>query len=149
MTLYSKAKAYEAGEKVSFGGKEFAPLYTPKNDTLLNLFQITQDEQRQLRTIIGADMALERDRKRHEARRRAAGAVDRATYEGRSAARQRPWEALGMSRRTWYRAGKPTPPAADGTSPSVLQVGNEVPGSGGTGPSVLLMAKPPRSGASS
>ncbi len=90
MTLYSKAKAYEAGEKVTLGGKEFAPLYTPKNDTLLNLFQITQDEQRQLRTIIGSDMALERDRKRHEARRRAAGAMDRATYEGRSAARQRP-----------------------------------------------------------
>lgn len=80
MTLYSKAKAYEAGEKVSFGGKEFAPLYTPKNDTLLNLFQITQDEQRQLRTIIGRDMALERDRKRHEARRRAAGATDRETF---------------------------------------------------------------------
>ncbi|WP_425525350.1 hypothetical protein [Xanthomonas citri] len=88
MTLYSKAKAYEAGEKVSFGGKEFAPLYTPKNDTLLNLFQITQDEQRQLRTIIGHDMALERDRKRHEARRRASGAVD-GTPTGRPLARNR------------------------------------------------------------
>ncbi|SMR01212.1 replication protein [Xanthomonas fragariae] len=143
MTLYSKAKAYEAGEKVTLGGKEFAPLYTPKNDTLLNLFQITQDEQRQLRTIIGSDMALERDRKRHEARRRAAGAMDRATYEGRSAARQRPWEALGMSRASWYRAGKPAAPASE-TSPSVLQ------GQAGmvtreTGPSVLLMAQPPRS----
>ncbi|WP_108835130.1 replication protein, partial [Xanthomonas fragariae] len=147
MTLYSKAKAYEAGEKVTLGGKEFAPLYTPKNDTLLNLFQITQDEQRQLRTIIGSDMALERDRKRHEARRRAAGAMDRATYEGRSAARQRPWEALGMSRASWYRAGKPAAPASE-TSPSVLQ------GQAGmvtreTGPSVLLMAKPPRSEVSS
>ncbi|WAH66897.1 replication protein [Xanthomonas hortorum] len=92
MTLYSKAKAYEAGEKVTLGGKEFAPLYTPKNDTLLNLFQITQDEQRQLRTIIGRDMALERDRKRHEARRRAAGATDRETFleaaEGRRAQAQ-------------------------------------------------------------
>ncbi|MBD4812111.1 replication protein, partial [Xanthomonas citri pv. citri] len=85
-----------------------------KNDTLLNLFQITQDEQRQLRTIIGRDMALERDRKRDEARRRAAGAVDRQTYESRSATRTRPWEALGMSRRSWYRAGKPAGPT-DGT----------------------------------
>lgn len=80
MTLYSKAKAYEAGEKVSFGGKEFAPLYTPKNDTLLNLFQITQDEQRQLRTIIGADMAAERHKTREKARRRAAGATDREVF---------------------------------------------------------------------
>ncbi|MBD4934940.1 replication protein, partial [Xanthomonas citri pv. citri] len=102
---------------VSFGGKEFAPLYTPKNDTLLNLFQITQDEQRQLRTIIGADMAAERHKTREKARRRQAGAVDRETYESRSAARTRPWEALGMSRRSWYRAGKPGAPA-DGTSPT-------------------------------
>ncbi|MFI2878831.1 hypothetical protein ACH7AJ_24910 [Klebsiella aerogenes] len=48
MTLYSKAKSYEAGERVEFGGKSFAPLYTPKNDTLINLFQISQQEQEQL-----------------------------------------------------------------------------------------------------
>ncbi|MBD4976012.1 replication protein, partial [Xanthomonas citri pv. citri] len=123
-----------------------APLYTPKNDTLLNLFQITQDEQRQLRTIIGADMAAERNRTRLEARRRAAGAVDRATYESHSAARTRPWEALGMSRRSWYRAGKPGAPA-DGTSPTVLQATAATAKAVGTGPTVLLMAKPPRSGA--
>src|SRR5690606_23645126 len=29
MTLYSKAKQFEAGEKVSFGGKEYPALYTP------------------------------------------------------------------------------------------------------------------------
>jgi len=84
MTLFSKAKAYEAGEKVSFGGKEYPPLYTPKNDTLINLFKITTEEQQQLKTIIGSDMATERrrkrDRKRDEARRRAAGAVDRETW---------------------------------------------------------------------
>ncbi|MFI8377069.1 replication protein, partial [Pseudomonas helleri] len=80
MTLYSKAKAHEAGEKVSFGGKDYAPLYTPKNDTLLNLFRITLDEQRQLKTIISPDMALERHRMREEARRRASGAVDRQSY---------------------------------------------------------------------
>lgn len=120
MTLYAKAKAHEAGEKVEFGGKQFAPLYTPKNDTLISLFHITDDEQRKLRTLISRDMAKERDRERHTARRRAAGAVDRATYEANSASRQKPWEALGMSRRSWYRAGKPAAPA-DGTSSSVLQ----------------------------
>ncbi|MFJ0696306.1 hypothetical protein WLV05_24320, partial [Bordetella bronchiseptica] len=84
MTLYSKAKAYEAGEKITFGGKEYAPLYTPRNDTLINLFQITDQEQCELRTIISRDMAAERrrerDRERDTARRRAAGAVDRETY---------------------------------------------------------------------
>jgi hypothetical protein len=111
MTLFRKAKGYEAGEKVNFGGKDYAPLYTPKNDTLINLFRITTDEQRQLKTIISSEMALERDRKRHEARRRAAGAMDRHTYESTSMSRQKPWETLAMSRASWYRAGKPVAPA--------------------------------------
>lgn len=106
-TLYAKAKAYEAGEKVEFGGKQFAPLYTPKNDTLISLFRITDDEQRELRTIVSRDIAAERHSEREKARRRAAGAVDRATYEANSLSRKKPWEALGMSRRSWYRAGKP------------------------------------------
>ncbi len=59
MTLYAKAKAHEAGEKVEFGGKQFAPLYTPKNDTLISLFHISDDEQRKLRTLISRDMAAE------------------------------------------------------------------------------------------
>ena len=73
MTLFSKAKAYEAGEKVSFGGKDYSPLYTPKNDTLINLFRITADEQKQLKTIVSQAEAAERHRKREEDRRRAAG----------------------------------------------------------------------------
>lgn len=80
MTLYSKAKQFEAGEKVSFGGKEYPALYTPRNDTLINLFEITDDEQRELRTIISKGMVAERHRDRDTERRRAAGAVDRETY---------------------------------------------------------------------
>ncbi|KPB52098.1 Rep [Pseudomonas coronafaciens pv. oryzae] len=111
MTLFSKAKAYEAGERISFGGRDYPPLYTPKNDTLINLFGITTDEQRQLKTIISSEMARERDRKRHEIRRRAAGATDRQSYESASLSRRKPWEALGMSRASWYRAGKPAAPS--------------------------------------
>ena len=119
MTLYSKAKQFEAGEKVSFGDKEYPALYTPRNDTLINLFEITDDEQRELKTIISKGMALERDKNRKQAARRAAGAVDRETYERQSLSRQKPWEALGMSRASWYRAGKPTP-LNNETSASVL-----------------------------
>ncbi|KAE9658351.1 replication protein [Pseudomonas sp. PB105] len=80
MTLFSKAKAYEAGEKVTFGGKEHPPLYTPRNDTLINLFRITPAEQQQLKTIVSHAEAAGRHRRREEGRRRAAGAVDRETY---------------------------------------------------------------------
>lgn len=119
MTLYRKAKAYEAGETVELGGKKYPPLYTPKNDTLINLFRISDEEQRRLKTLVSKDIAKERDRERHTARRRAAGAIDRAIYEANSLSRQKPWEAVGMSRASWYRAGKPTPAVETGSS--VLQ----------------------------
>lgn len=129
MTLYAKAKAYEAGEKVSFGGREFAPLYTPRNDTLISLFQITDSEQAELRTVISKGMAQERrrdrDRKRDEARRRAAGAVDRETYESQSLSRQKPWEVFGMSRASWYRAGKPMPAGETSPPPITAAIAGE------------------------
>ena len=107
MTLYSKAKQFEAGKKVSFGGKEYPALYTPRNDTLINLFEITDSEQAQLRTIISKDMALnrrrDRDRKRDESVRRAAGAVPREIYLGAADLKQERAQQLraqGLSVRT-------------------------------------------------
>jgi len=107
MTLYAKAKQYEAGERISFGGREYPPLYTPKNDTLISAFSITDDEQRGLRTIISTGIARERDKDRKQASRRAAGAVAREDYKAAALSSQKPWEGLGMSRASWYRAGKP------------------------------------------
>ena len=106
-TLYQKARAHEAGKKVEFGDRHYPALYTPKNDTLINLFQITPAEQQQLKTIISPDQARERDRLRKQKQRRAAGVQDRKTYESNSISQQKPWEQLGISRRTWYRKGKP------------------------------------------
>ncbi|CAB1274470.1 protein of unknown function [Candidatus Nitrosacidococcus tergens] len=37
---------HETGDKSSFSGKEYAPFYTPKSDTLIDLFGITNQEQR-------------------------------------------------------------------------------------------------------
>lgn len=34
-------------------------------------------------------------------------ALPRAEYEANSLTRSKPWEAVGMSRATWYRKGKP------------------------------------------
>jgi len=62
----------------------------------------------------------ERRRVAEVGRRKAKGAVSRAAYEAASASRIKPWATLGMSRRTWYRRGNPTPPPvtreAGGTS---------------------------------
>ncbi len=35
--------------------------------------------------------------------------IPRAEYEANSLTRSKPWEALSMSRATWYRKGKPEP----------------------------------------
>ena len=73
-TLYRKAKAYEAGERIEFNGKTYPPLYTPRNRTLLALFDVRDDEMRELKTLITPEEAAER----HRARNREA--KDRASY---------------------------------------------------------------------
>jgi hypothetical protein len=50
---------------------------------------------------------LVRKQLRKKLMRRACGVKSRAEYEAGSTSRNKPWEALGMSRRSWYRAGKP------------------------------------------
>jgi hypothetical protein len=82
-------------------------------DTLAVQLNLMEAERRRLGiTTIGAvdlDKAArtarrgEQKRMRKERSRRANGAVSRAEYEAKSLSRTKPWEALGMSRRTWYR----------------------------------------------
>lgn len=66
-----------------------------------------------------AKSAKQRKRKSDTARRRNAGGVARAEYEARSAARNKPWEALGISRATWHRRGKPMP--SDAAAPQSVR----------------------------
>ncbi len=101
-TLYSKAQDFEAGKVVEWNGKTYPPLYTPKNQHLIDLFRITDDEQRQLKTIISEGMAKARHAARQVARRQANGAVDRQTYEQQAKERReraRDLQAQGLSLR--------------------------------------------------
>ena len=93
-TVYRKARELRDGKTVEYRGREYPPLYTPKNQTLITLFSITADEERKLRTIISQD---EKYRRKVE-KRRAAGVKPRRTFGD-----VKPWEAEGISRRTWYR----------------------------------------------
>jgi hypothetical protein len=88
-------------------------------DKLGNLLSLTEAERRWFAiTTIGAAgitkaMRIERRRARKQARkkhlRRARGVKPRAEYEANSLSRNKHWEQFGMSRRSWYRAGKPKP----------------------------------------
>jgi hypothetical protein len=61
----------------------------------------------------------------HQARRRKQGAVARSEYRVRSISNQKPWEALRVSRSTWYRNGRLKPPGKSieisETSPSTAE----------------------------
>ncbi len=45
--------------------------------------------------------------------------LEREAYEANSLSRQKPREAMGMSRAKWYRLGKPSPQQNSETSPSI------------------------------
>ena len=79
-TLYRKAQAYEAGEKVEFNGRQYPSLYTPRNSTLMGLFDITDEEVRRLKTIVTKEEAQSRHAERERLRRQCSGAMDRSTY---------------------------------------------------------------------
>lgn len=59
------------------------------------------------------------DRERQQRRRRASGQKSRDDYEADSRSRQKPWEALGIARSTWYRKGMHKTPAPEPTSDAV------------------------------
>jgi hypothetical protein len=88
-------------------------------DKLAARLNLNQAERQRLRIVtIGACDVLLAERMarrrakgqaRDEARRRRKGAKPRAIYEANSISRNKPWEAVGMSRASWYRAGRPVP----------------------------------------
>lgn len=85
-SLYERAVKFGNGEEVEFDGQKYPALYTPKNDTLINLFEITDDEQRKLKTIITPAMARERDAERKKVYRMEKGGVSEAEYNAKRAA---------------------------------------------------------------
>lgn len=79
-TTFRRAKAYAEGEKVEFNGRQYPPLYTPRNNTLIQALGITDTEQRQLKTIISKGEAAARHADRETLRRRLAGIAERSEY---------------------------------------------------------------------
>lgn len=60
-TVYAKFKAHIEGVRVNWNGQEKTPLYTPKAETLIEWFQITEEEQRQLKVILSKELRKERN----------------------------------------------------------------------------------------
>ena len=99
-----------------YRGRLVDPRYRFRTATIIEVLGITETEMRacNLRHLVSPELRREMDRQRWHQRRAAAGSVSRAEYLEHSLTRQQPWEAEGISRRTWYRR--------HGTSPSRCMV---------------------------
>jgi DNA-binding NarL/FixJ family response regulator len=79
-------RAYRAArhEKVAWMGRKVDPRYGYKNETIIELLEITDEEQKNMKTLFGPAEKRRRDRERKRRQRREEGVKDRsATAEAR------------------------------------------------------------------
>ncbi len=86
--VFRTAHQAARGERVQYAGVEVDPRYRFKNQTIIELLEITVDEERAMRTIISDDERRRRDREEKKEQRREAGAMSREDYEGQAAHRR-------------------------------------------------------------
>ncbi len=94
-TLYRKAQEARSGVRFEYQGRNYPPGYTPRSQTLIDIFRITSDEERQLKTIISSGEKVRRRREKRWS--------EGVQAQAESLSQVRPWEALGISRAWWYR----------------------------------------------
>lgn len=93
-TVYEKMLKTRAGERIDFNGRQYVPLYTPRSQTLIDLFEITDSEMASLRSIVTPEERRRRDTASHMKQRRANGVRPREEYLGQARARQERAKAL-------------------------------------------------------
>ncbi len=94
-SVIRRVEAAFRGATVEYMGEAVDPRYRATNQRIIEDLEIEPDEERAMRTIIGADECRRRDREDKERQRRAAGMMERQQYEGR--ARQRREDARRMA----------------------------------------------------
>ena len=121
--LYPLLRKHARGETVSFQGREYPPLYTPKSQHLIDVFEITDDEQRELSCIHGGVIKAEKQAERDKVRK--GWKESRDDYQGKAEDRRREVirlksqgfkpgyiaEKLGISRQHVHRITKSLQPS--------------------------------------
>ena len=78
--VISRAQSATLGEKIEWQGRQRDPRYRFTNQRLIEMLEISSEEQRHLKTIISEETKRERDRQRKERQRRSQGAQPRDEY---------------------------------------------------------------------
>lgn len=94
-------KRMAKGEMVEYAGVQVDPRYRWRNDTLIQRFGITPDEERRLATIVSRGEARRRDAERDTRRRREVGAVTREFYEGNAEQKRATARLLRAQGKSW------------------------------------------------
>ena len=94
-----RAQMADRGETVEFNGQLWDPRYHYRTDTILELLEIDESEQRRLglRALVSRNVRKEIEAADRRAQRREAGVQDRATYEAAAEARRRRIRELSAS----------------------------------------------------
>lgn len=110
-TLLDLARRAAAGERVEHAGRSVSPIWTYSKQRLIELLEITSAEMTHMTRLIDDGEKRRRDR---VAWRAAHTGQDRAEYlKANGISRDKPWEAEGVSRATWYRRRKEQDPVAN------------------------------------
>jgi hypothetical protein len=87
-------------------------LTTEERETLRIRTMYAMDESKEALQERRKRLKRVRDRNAKAIKRINAGCTPRAEYEANAQERRKPWEAMGMSRRSWFYKGKPMPQGA-------------------------------------
>jgi hypothetical protein len=93
--VMSRAHAAARGERVEWAGLECDPRYRLKNQTIIELLEITPEEERELKTIISDEERRRRDRERKNPEMRRKEYLTRAAKR-RAQARRMAAEGLSV-----------------------------------------------------
>ena len=82
--IFKRAKAAAQGQTVEWHGKAVDPRYAFRTETILEWLDITEDEQREMRTLMGPEEKRRRHRDAERERKRVTGQVqqDPSSYRG-------------------------------------------------------------------
>src|SRR3712207_9485073 len=86
--VFRTAHQAARGERVEYAGVAVDPRYRFRNQTIIDLLEITPDEEQELQTIISDTERRRRERERQKSLRREAGAMSRKEYLARAAKRR-------------------------------------------------------------
>jgi hypothetical protein len=87
-SVFRTAHQAARGERVRWQGIEVDPRYRFKNQTIIELLEITANEEREMRTVVSNHERRRQDREGKKEKRREASAMSREEYEGRAAQRR-------------------------------------------------------------